>query len=210
MFAHHRPYLPISGRFSHRNLTSPATPFPHSFTSLGRSIARGDGRGVVVLGVLILIATHVLRVAVGVLSSLYQGDRPMAAVTMYVLVLLVGSFFLAGFVRERGRGTTVAPTVLEQPLHSLYSLASTLRASGLAERSEVLASHRLVATGEVAARFGAAKGTESSTSSGFVSPGPSRSRGTGPGYPPTTPRDCWRPTSRPGASMSCWPPAGYA
>ncbi|MST34315.1 DUF1634 domain-containing protein [Acidimicrobiaceae bacterium USS-CC1] len=96
MFAHHRPYLPVSGRFSYRNLTSPATPFPHSFRSLGRSIARGDGRGVIVLGVLILIATPVLRVAVGVLSFLYQGDRPMAAVTLYVLALLVGSFFLAG------------------------------------------------------------------------------------------------------------------
>ena len=96
MFAHHNAYMPISGHFSYKQLTSKSTPFPHSFGSLGRSIARGDGRGIVVLGVLILILTPVLRVAVGVLSFLYEKDPPMALVTFYVLAVLVGSFFLAG------------------------------------------------------------------------------------------------------------------
>ena len=57
-------------------------------------------------------------------------------------------------VRQRGRGTSVAPPVLEQPLHSLYSLASTVRASGIKERSEVLAAERCPATAEVAAQLG--------------------------------------------------------
>ena len=96
MFAHHAAYLPISGHFSYKELTATTTQFPHSFGSLGRSIARGDGRGIVVLGVMILILTPVLRVAVGVLSFLYEKDHPMALVTLYVLVVLVGSFFLAG------------------------------------------------------------------------------------------------------------------
>ncbi len=96
MFAHHGAYLPVRGHFSYRRLTSRSTPFPHSFSSLGRSIARGQGRGIIVLGVLILILTPVLRVAVGVLSFLYEKDLPMALVTLYVLVVLVGSFFLAG------------------------------------------------------------------------------------------------------------------
>ena len=96
MFAHHGDYLPIRGHLSYRELTSRATPFPHSFRSLGHSIARGDGQGIVVLGVLILILTPVLRVVVGVLSFLYEKDTPMALITLYVLVVLVGSFFLAG------------------------------------------------------------------------------------------------------------------
>lgn len=96
MFAHHGDYVPMSGHFSYRNLTSKTTPFPHSFSALGRSIAAGDGRGIIVLGVLILILTPVLRVAVGVLSFLYEKDPPMALVTLYVLVVLIGSFFLAG------------------------------------------------------------------------------------------------------------------
>ncbi len=96
MFAHHPAYLPIRGHFSYKELTSKSTPFPHSFASLGHSIVQGDGRGIVVLGVLILILTPVLRVVAGVVSFLYEKDPPMALVTFYVLVVLVGSFFLAG------------------------------------------------------------------------------------------------------------------
>lgn len=96
MFAHHSAYLPIRGSFSYRELTSTTAVFPHSFASLGHSIAVGDGRGIIVLGVLILILTPVSRVAVGVVSFLYENDTPMALITLYVLVVLVGSFFLAG------------------------------------------------------------------------------------------------------------------
>ena len=96
MFAHHSAYVPITGHFSYKELTSRSTPFPHTFSGLGRSIAHGEGRGIVVLGVLILILTPVLRVAVGVLSFIYEKDPPMAIVTLYVLAVLVGSFFLAG------------------------------------------------------------------------------------------------------------------
>ena len=95
-FAHHSDYLPIQGHFSYKKLTSGTTSFPHSFASLGHSIAQGEGRGIVVLGVLLLILTPVSRVAVGVLSFLYEKDPPMALVTLYVLAVLVASFFLAG------------------------------------------------------------------------------------------------------------------
>lgn len=40
--------------------------------------------------------------------------------------------------RQRGRGTRLARSVLEQPLHSMYSLASSISAQGLEERSEVI------------------------------------------------------------------------
>lgn len=96
MFAHHGAYLPLRGQFSYRQLTSRATPFPHSFGRLWSSIGHGDGRGVVVLGVLILILTPIMRVAVGVLSFIYEKDPPMTLVTLYVLAVLIGSFFLAG------------------------------------------------------------------------------------------------------------------
>lgn len=45
-------------------------------------------------------------------------------------------------VRERGRGSALAGSVLEQPLQGLYSLASTAGHLGLQERSEVLALRR--------------------------------------------------------------------
>ncbi|HQU27131.1 MAG TPA: DUF1634 domain-containing protein [Acidimicrobiales bacterium] len=96
MFAHHGSYLALRGPLSYRALTSASTSFPHSFATLGHALARGEGRGVVVLGVLILILTPVLRVAVGVVSFAYEKDTPMTLVTLFVLVVLVGSFFLAG------------------------------------------------------------------------------------------------------------------
>ncbi len=96
MFAHHGSYLALRGPLSYRALTSTSTSFPHSFSALGHALAHDEGRGVVVLGVLILILTPVLRVAVGVVSFAYEKDAPMALVTLFVLAVLVGSFFLAG------------------------------------------------------------------------------------------------------------------
>ena len=63
-------------------------------------------------------------------------------------------------VRQRGRGTSLTPPILEQPLHSLYSLASTVRAGGIEERSEVLAAERLLAVPEVAMQLGVGTGAD--------------------------------------------------
>lgn len=45
-------------------------------------------------------------------------------------------------IRERGRGTSLAPVLLEQPINAIYSMASTVRAKGLVERSEVVSVKR--------------------------------------------------------------------
>jgi uncharacterized membrane protein len=96
MFYHHGDYTSITGHASYKTLTSRSTPFPHTLGQLRTSLAHGDGRGIVVLGVFLLILTPILRVAVGVVSFLYEKDVPMALVTLFVLVVLIGSFFLAG------------------------------------------------------------------------------------------------------------------
>jgi GntR family transcriptional regulator len=58
-------------------------------------------------------------------------------------------------VRQRGRGSALAGTVLEQPLRALYSLARTAQDLGLPERSTVLAARREPA-GEAAGPLGLA------------------------------------------------------
>ena len=63
-------------------------------------------------------------------------------------------------VRQRGRGSSITQPILEQPLHSLYSLASTVRAGGIEERSEVLAAERRPAIAEVAGQLGVDAGAE--------------------------------------------------
>ena len=57
-------------------------------------------------------------------------------------------------VRRRGRGTSLTNPILEQPLHSLYSLASSMRSQGIDERSEVRAATRTTAPAEVARELG--------------------------------------------------------
>ncbi|MHB8335231.1 MAG: GntR family transcriptional regulator [Acidimicrobiales bacterium] len=57
-------------------------------------------------------------------------------------------------VRQRGRGTSLTNPILEQPLHSLYSLASSMRSQGIDERSEVRAATHAPAPAEVARELG--------------------------------------------------------
>ncbi len=62
-------------------------------------------------------------------------------------------------VRARGRRSTLASTVLEQPLNTLYSLARTAQDLGLGEHSEVLALD-VRAAGEAAEPLGIDPGAD--------------------------------------------------
>lgn len=63
-------------------------------------------------------------------------------------------------VRRRGRRTSISAPILEQPIHSFYSLASTMRAMGIEERSEVLASELRPADSEAAEQLGVKEGED--------------------------------------------------
>lgn len=94
-FARHPGYVRLSGS-SYHPLTELGSHFPHTIGQLGHALAIGDGRGLIGLGLLVLIATPVLRVAVAVLTFAYEKDPPMTIVTLFVLAVLVGSFFVGG------------------------------------------------------------------------------------------------------------------
>ena len=95
MFLHHPQQARLLDDGSnYRALVRPGADFPHNLAQLHAALAAGRGSGVVVLGVL-LILTPVLRVAVSVLSFVYERDPPMVLVTLFVLLVLVLSFVLA-------------------------------------------------------------------------------------------------------------------
>ncbi len=94
IFANHGSYLHFSSNTSYKSLTSAGYNFPHTISQLFSDLAHGDGRGVIGLGLIVLILTPVLRVAVGVLSFIYEKDPPMTLVTLFVLLVLILSFFL--------------------------------------------------------------------------------------------------------------------
>lgn len=66
--------------------------FPHSLTTVLAGLAHADGLAIIVLGLLILLATPVIRVAVSIVAFALEGDRLYVAITALVLLILVVSF----------------------------------------------------------------------------------------------------------------------
>jgi uncharacterized membrane protein len=77
-----------------KQLTGESAAFPRSVSWLVDSLASGQGRAVIVLGLLLLIATPVLRVLVSLTVFARQGDRIYVLITATVLLLLALSFIL--------------------------------------------------------------------------------------------------------------------
>jgi uncharacterized membrane protein len=93
-FLHHPEY--VSSPQELARLTEAGASFPHTLRDVVAGLAALRGQAIVVLGLLILIATPVLRVAVSILVFLEQRDRTYVAITVTVLTLLILSFFLGG------------------------------------------------------------------------------------------------------------------
>ena len=98
MYAHHPEYLRHSTG-PQRHLTASAT-FPHTVRDVWHGLLAFRGQSVMTLGLLMLVATPVMRVAVSILGFAYERDRTYVVITTIVLLLLILSFAL-GTV-ERG------------------------------------------------------------------------------------------------------------
>ena len=91
-FVHHPAY--VSSKTELRRLTEPGAAFPHTVSDVIRDLHGWQGRAFVAAGLLILIATPVMRVAVSILGFVYQKDRTFTVITSVVLALLLLSFIL--------------------------------------------------------------------------------------------------------------------
>jgi uncharacterized membrane protein len=91
-FVHHPEYA--GSRRELARLTGPGAEFPHSIPAVIRGIEHRQGRALVTAGLLLLIATPVLRVAVSTIAFAYQRDRTFVVITSIVLTLLMASFIL--------------------------------------------------------------------------------------------------------------------
>ncbi len=65
-----------------------------SITTLWHHLLQGDGATIVQLGVLMLIATPILRVVVSVVVFAIEGDRLYVLITLVVLAIIVGNMLL--------------------------------------------------------------------------------------------------------------------
>jgi uncharacterized membrane protein len=91
-FTHHPNY--VGSKRTMSGLTAPGAAFPRTAREVGEGIVHLRGQAIVVLGLLLLVATPVLRVAISVLAFFHQRDWVFVAITSFVLALLLLSFFL--------------------------------------------------------------------------------------------------------------------
>ena len=67
--------------------------FPHTLASVGQGLARGDPQAIIIFGLLVLLATPVVRVAVSIVAFLLERDWRYVVITTLVLLILLISFF---------------------------------------------------------------------------------------------------------------------
>jgi uncharacterized membrane protein len=87
MFARHPIYLTSATELD--RLVSPGAAFPHTLADVWAMFGEFHGRAIVTLGLLVLIATPVLRVAASVVLFAIQKDWTYTLITAVVLSLLV-------------------------------------------------------------------------------------------------------------------------
>ena len=90
--AHHLEYFASPADLS--RLVQPGAAFPHSTRDVFEGVRLLSGQAIVTAGLLLLIVTPVMRVAVSIFAFIYQGDRTFTLITALVLLLLLLSFFL--------------------------------------------------------------------------------------------------------------------
>ena len=90
--AQHPEYL--SERFFVGSASAPRTAILHSLSDVAAGLKALNGEAVVTLGILLLIATPVVRVGVSIFAFIYQHDRLYTLITGAVFCLLLLSFIL--------------------------------------------------------------------------------------------------------------------
>lgn len=68
--------------------------FPHTVSSVFAGLAQGSPLAIIALGLLVLLATPVLRVLVSIFAFAVERDWRYTVITTIVLVILLVSFFL--------------------------------------------------------------------------------------------------------------------
>lgn len=104
IFIYHPDYIRSSEEL--HQLLLPSAIFPHTIADVGREALHLRGPALIMVGLLLLIVTPVLLVAVSILMFAYQQDRDFVIITFLVLMLLMTSFFLGK--TEHGSRSTPA------------------------------------------------------------------------------------------------------
>jgi uncharacterized membrane protein len=92
MFIHHPSYV-VSVKDLQR-LINPGAAFPHTLRAVVDGLIAGRGQAVVAVGLLMLILTPIIRVALSIIAFAMQRDRIFVLITSMVLTILIFSFII--------------------------------------------------------------------------------------------------------------------
>jgi uncharacterized membrane protein len=91
-FIHHPNYLTSPSALV--QLTAPGESFPNTLPGIENGLLHFRGQTIVTIGLIILFATPILRVAVSIFAFLSQGNKIFTFITTLVLCLLLLSLYL--------------------------------------------------------------------------------------------------------------------
>lgn len=92
MFVHHPSYLRAGSDL--QRLTSPGAAFPHMLSEVADGLRTYRGQAVIAVGLMLLIATPIMRVAASVVAFAVERDLVYVVITSVVLAVLLTSFLL--------------------------------------------------------------------------------------------------------------------
>ena len=95
-----------------RSNAANALSYPHTLGGVIPALQAGNPEGIITLGLLILLATPVLRVAVSIGAFALEHDWLYVGITTLVLALLLSSILVLGAIFGRGTVTPVTPPSL--------------------------------------------------------------------------------------------------
>lgn len=76
--------------------------YPHTLAEIVPALRAGNFQAVITIGLLILLATPIVRVAVSIVAFLLEGDWTYVVITTIVLALLLSSVFVLGALFGHG------------------------------------------------------------------------------------------------------------
>ncbi len=88
-FVHHPDYF--RSRPALGELTSAGATYPHTLRDVAHDAREGRGQAIAMVGILLLIATPIVRVAMSTALFAMEKDKLYASITLVVLILLLVS-----------------------------------------------------------------------------------------------------------------------
>ncbi len=98
--------------------------FPETFAQVGQGLLILRPQAIISLGLLFLIATPVVRVAVSIVTFAFERDRLYATITFFVLAILLFSVFFLGHLTTSQQQSTIPSFPFSFPVFLLIFVGS--------------------------------------------------------------------------------------